>query len=180
MSEKYTPEQARPREFTQEDLMPFWVKIVDAINSAPDHDNYSLKDEARDSAEASYIQGETGKENLENTHDTEPNTVSFPDFETLFATFSSNEVLSQLLPTEVLREMIEHEKAHFLNAKKHGYDAEIKLTVTRTKEGQIVFAPSVTISVDLEGVDEEKIRRQLKDIAGAPHDDMSESDKSKI
>lgn len=182
MNEKYKgPErQAAPREFTVDELVPYWQRIVEAIQAAPLLEEHDTRDDARHEAEARYIKGAERESlaKIEGTH-TEPYNVHFPDFETFMAAFTANEILSRLLPEEQILAMVQHERAHLEEAKKHGYETQIGLTITKTHEGRLVFTPFVTVSVDLDEVDEAEVRKRLQDISGAPGEDMSDSDKSK-
>ena len=183
MSETYKgPEpKTEPREFTVDELVPYWEKIVEAIQAAPLDEEYQASEDDRDDIEGAYIKGETGRENLDKKNPgTEPHVVKFPDFDTLLMAFSANEILSRFLPEEQIQEMIKHERAHLNEAKKHGYNTEIGLSVTQTPEGGYAFTPFVTVSVDLEGVNENEVRKHLKDIAGAPGHNISESDRRKL
>ncbi|MBI2459784.1 MAG: hypothetical protein HYV53_04560 [Parcubacteria group bacterium] len=169
-----------PRQFTVDELIPFWEKIVAAIKAAPQIDEYQDESNKRDDREAQYIRGELGQESLEQEADFEPNVVTFPDFETLLAAFAGNEILSKFLSEEQLLELIEHERAHLETAQKHGYNTEIGLSICRTSEGGYVFSPFVSVSVDFKGVDEADVQKHLKDISSAPGHDISESDKRKL
>ena len=182
MVEKYKGQerQAALREFKVDELVPYWQRIVEAIQAAPLLDEHDTRDDVRHEAEAQYIKG-AGRESLakiEGTH-MEPYVVQFPDFETLMAAFTANEILSRLLPEKQILTMIQHERAHLEEAKKHGYETQIGLTITKTHEGRLVFTPFVTVSMDLDEVDEAEVRKHLQNIAGAPGADMSDSDKSK-
>ena len=182
MSEEYKgPNQEKaPREFTTEELVPYWHKIVAAIKAAPLEEEQKEVEDAQDEAESLYIQGGGGHEEIEKNQGTaEPHIVKFPDFETLLAAFTSNDILVRLLPEDQIQAMIEHERAHLETAQKHGYSTEIGLTITRRPEGTYAFTPFITVSVDLAEVDQEKIRKHLKEIAGAPGEDVSDSDKKK-
>jgi hypothetical protein len=183
MSEKYKgrERQATPREFTFDELVPYWQRIAEAIQAAPVQEEHDSLDQARDEGEAEYMKG-AGRENLEkikSTHD-EPYVVKFPDFETLMAAFSANKILSRFLPEEQISAMIQHERAHLEEGKKHGYETQIGLTITKTAEGRLVFTPFVTVSVDLDEADETEIRKRLQDISRAPGGDMSDSDIRKL
>lgn len=182
MTERYKgPErQVAPREFKVDELVPYWQKIVEAIQVAPLQEEYEIRDDARHEAEAEYIKG-AGRGSLakiEATH-TEPHVVKFPDFETFMVAFTANEILARFLPEDQILAMIEHERAHLEEAKKHGYKTQIGLTITKTPEGRLAFTPFVTVSVDLDDVNEAEVRKHLQDIASAPGEDMSDSDKSK-
>jgi hypothetical protein len=180
MSEQYKrPEQPKHREFTVDELVPYWERIVEAIQAAPPDEEWQVSEDSHDDTEGAYIKGEAGRENLDK-RGAQPHVVKFPDFETLMATFSANEVLSRLLPEEQIRAMIEHERAHLDEAKKHGYDTEIGLSVTQTPDSRYAFTPFVTVSVDLEAVDEAEVRKHLQDIGRAPGHDVSDSDKRKF
>lgn len=175
------PLQPTKREFSVEELIPYWQKIADAIQNAPLNSEYLAKADAQDKKDARFFRGEIGGGDI-NTYEVGvgPGVIKFPDFETLLVTFSVNEVLVKILPEEQIREMIRHEQAHVDEAKKHGYDTEICLTITKTPEGGLVFTPSVIISVDSAVVDSEEVRKHLQEIAQAPQEDMSDSDKKKI
>lgn len=180
MSEQYRrPEQPKSREFTVDELVPYWERIVEAIQAAPLHEEWQASEDTRDDSEGAYIKGEAGRESLDK-RDVQPHVVKFPDFETFMAAFSANEILSRLLPEEQIRAMIEHERNHLDEAKKHGYDTQIGLSITLTPEGSYVFTPLVTVSIDLDAVDEADVRKHLQDIARAPGHDVSDSDKRKF
>ncbi len=183
MSEQYKGprQETDPREFTIDELVPYWQRIVMAIQAAPLEDELRTVENERDDRESSYIQGEAGRDGLERDEASdEPHVVKFPDLDTMLASFASNEVLNRLLPEAQIQAMIEHERVHLEAAQKHGYNTEIGLTITRTSEGKYAFAPFITVSVDAGEVDEDKIREHLKEIAGAPGEDMSDSDKRKV
>ena len=171
--------ESSPREFTIDELTPFWHKIVEAIKSAPTLDEYRDAENEREENESQFIAGESDVENLSEDTDIQPNEVIFPDFETLLAAFSANDVLSKFLPEEQLSELIEHEKAHLEAAKKLGYSTEIGLSIARTQDGGIMFSPFVSVSIDSKVMSEDEIRNHMQEIANAPGEDMSESDKRK-
>jgi|SRR3989338_2426984 len=180
MSEQYKrPEQPKPREFTIDELVPYWKRIVEAIQAAPPDEESQASEDTRDDSEGAYIKGEAGRESLDKKG-AQPHVVKFPDFETLMVAFSANEILSRLLPEEQISAMIEHERAHLDEAKKHGYDTQIGLSITQTPEGSYAFTPFITVSIDLDAVDEAEVRKHLQDIAGAPGHDVSDSDKRKF
>lgn len=175
---KNFPEE-KPREFTVEDLQPFWEKIVEAIENAPTLQDSEKFSESQDNLESKYIQGKITKENfLENKQQERPYSVTFPDFDTLRATFYANEILSKFLKKEQIEEFIEHEKSHLEEAEKHGYETIIGIDISKTQKGRLVFQPYITALVDLNVNNEEELRDKLKSIARAPKD-LSPSDRKK-
>ncbi len=181
MTNREMPDTNQPSEriFTVEELQSYRERIVAAIQSAPLEEEADTAILGADQTDAAYIKGEQGKEAIEKRTQSFVNSVEFPDVETFVATFASNEILRKFLSPDEIKEIVEHEKEHIAAAQKHGYTTKMGVEIVKTKDGRLRFTPFVTVSVELEGVDENEVRSHLKDIAGAP-EHLSDSDKRKV
>jgi len=146
-------------------------KIGEIRNNPPTEEELDIFTKKMDLRLKNFINGGSLEE-LE-IEGSEPGSIELPDFDLM-----SKVLLNLGLDEELVRELVEHEQAHYREMVNLNFIPKINLTFFKQSDGSTGLKPSVSFDIPKDA-DPEVCRRHLRIILEAPID-LSPSDQERV